>query len=230
MFFFLDDELASESAVLFPNHCLRVLINCGKAWPVSFRNRRCVRGWRSRGQKAARKNYRSVGYPFVDIFNGGTLDGLLAGLAVTIDLAGPNTKIIPGHGPIVDRKAVIAQRDFVLAMRDRMLPLISKGMTFDQVLAANLTAHSGIPVPDGAYPAEHQFCDSNPIHRAAGRQSAAFATASAITTAMPSRFRSFKVSSASPRLSIEDTCPCQNSSARQLRRILGGSWRRTGSE
>jgi glyoxylase-like metal-dependent hydrolase (beta-lactamase superfamily II) len=99
-------------------------------------------------------SYRSVGYPFVDIFNGGTLDGLLAGLAKTIDLAGPNTKIIPGHGPIVDRKAVIAQQEFILAMRDRMLPLISKGMTFDQVLAANLAADSGIPVPDGAYPAE----------------------------------------------------------------------------
>jgi glyoxylase-like metal-dependent hydrolase (beta-lactamase superfamily II) len=98
--------------------------------------------------------YRSVGYPFVDIFNGGTLEGLLAGLGLTIDLAGPNTKIIPGHGPIVDRKAVIAQRDFVLATRDRMLPLIAKGMTFDRVLAANLTANSGIPVPDGAYPAE----------------------------------------------------------------------------
>jgi cyclase len=98
--------------------------------------------------------YRSVGYPFVDVFNGGTLDGLLAGLAATIELAGANTKIIPGHGPIVERKAVIAQRDFVVAMRDRMAPLISKGMTFDQVLAANLTANSGIPVPDGAYPAE----------------------------------------------------------------------------
>ncbi len=98
--------------------------------------------------------YRSVGYPFADIFNGGTLDGLLAGLAVTIDLAGPNTKIVPGHGPIVDRKAVIAQRDFVLATRDRMLPLIAKGMTFEQVLAANLTANSGIPVPERAETAE----------------------------------------------------------------------------
>jgi glyoxylase-like metal-dependent hydrolase (beta-lactamase superfamily II) len=98
--------------------------------------------------------YRSVGYPFVDIFNGGTLEGLLAGLGTTIDLAGPHTKIVPGHGPIVDRKAVIAQRDFVLGIRDRMLPLISKGMTFDQVLAANLTANSGVPVPGGAYPAE----------------------------------------------------------------------------
>jgi cyclase len=95
--------------------------------------------------------YRSIGYPFVDTFSGGTLDGLLAGLAATIDLAGPKTKIIPGHGPIVDRDAVIAQRAFVVAMRDRMLPLISQGMTFEQVLAANLTANSGIPVPEGAY-------------------------------------------------------------------------------
>ena len=98
--------------------------------------------------------YRSVGYPFVDTFNGGTLQGLLAGLAVTIDLAGPKTKIIPGHGPIVDRNAVIAQRDFILATRDRMLPLIAQGMTFEQVLAANLTAGSAIAVPDGAMPAD----------------------------------------------------------------------------
>lgn len=32
--------------------------------------------------------YRSVGYPFVDIFNGGTLEGLLAGLDETIGSRG----------------------------------------------------------------------------------------------------------------------------------------------
>lgn len=98
--------------------------------------------------------FRSVGYPFVDTFNGGTLEGLLAGLAATIDLAGPNTRIIPGHGPIVDRKAVSAQRDFIAAMRARMLPLIAKGMTFDQVLAADLTAGSGIADSAAAEPAD----------------------------------------------------------------------------
>jgi glyoxylase-like metal-dependent hydrolase (beta-lactamase superfamily II) len=46
--------------------------------------------------------YRSIGYPFIDVFNGGTLEGLLTGLNETISLAGPKTKIIPGHGPIVD--------------------------------------------------------------------------------------------------------------------------------
>lgn len=98
--------------------------------------------------------FRSVGYPFVDIANGGTLEGLLAGLDATISLCGPRTKVIPGHGPIVDRNAIIAQRDLVIQTRDRMLPLISKGMTFDQVLAANLTADSQTPVPEGAESAD----------------------------------------------------------------------------
>jgi glyoxylase-like metal-dependent hydrolase (beta-lactamase superfamily II) len=103
--------------------------------------------------------YRSVGYPFIDIFNGGTLDGLLAGLDETIGLAGPKTKIIPGHRPIVDRTAVIAQRDFVLAMRDRMRPLVAQGMTVEQVLAADLTAGAEVSVPPRA-PTAEQFVRS----------------------------------------------------------------------
>lgn len=98
--------------------------------------------------------FRSVGYPFVDIINGGTLEGLLAGLEKTIDLCGPGTKVIPGHGPIVDRNALMAQRDLILSTRDRMLPLIAQGMTFDQVLAARLTADSQTPVPEGAESAD----------------------------------------------------------------------------
>jgi cyclase len=98
--------------------------------------------------------YRSIGFPYADIYNGGTLEGLLAGLSQTIDMAGPSTKIIPGHGPIVDRVAVIAHRDFIVVTRDRMLPLIAKGMTVDQVLAANLTSGYNVEVPERAHTAE----------------------------------------------------------------------------
>jgi len=98
--------------------------------------------------------YRGVGYPRVDLANGGTLDGLLAGLGETIGMAGPKTKIIPGHGPIVDRDAVIAHRDLLLAMRDRMRPLIAQGMTVEQVLAAKLTADTENSIPQGAQTAE----------------------------------------------------------------------------
>jgi cyclase len=98
--------------------------------------------------------YRGIGYPFVDTINGGTLEGLLAGLGETIGLAGPKTKIIPGHGAIVDRNAVVAHRDFILAMRDRMLPLVEQGMTLEQVLAAKLTADTDASVPNGAATSE----------------------------------------------------------------------------
>ena len=59
--------------------------------------------------------YRSVGYPNIDRANGGTLRGMLAGLNAVIDLAGPNTKIIPGHGATVDKTAVAAHRDMIIA-------------------------------------------------------------------------------------------------------------------
>ncbi|MEO6080266.1 MAG: MBL fold metallo-hydrolase [Steroidobacteraceae bacterium] len=98
--------------------------------------------------------YRALGYPRVDLGNGGTLEGLLAGLGETIGLAGPKTRIIPGHGPIVDRNAVIAQRDLVLAMRDRMRPLIAQDMTVEQVLAAKLTADTETSITQGAQTAE----------------------------------------------------------------------------
>src|SRR4029079_2617384 len=59
--------------------------------------------------------YRSVGYPNIDRTNGGSLNGMLDGLGIVAGLAGPNTKIIPGHGPTVDRMAVMAHRDMILA-------------------------------------------------------------------------------------------------------------------
>jgi glyoxylase-like metal-dependent hydrolase (beta-lactamase superfamily II) len=84
--------------------------------------------------------FRSTGYPNIDRINGGSLRGLLDGLGEISALAGPNTKIIPGHGPITDRAAVIAQRDLVLAVRDRVRDLIKQGKTQQDVLAAHVTA------------------------------------------------------------------------------------------
>ena len=84
--------------------------------------------------------YRSVQYPNVDRANGGSLQGLIDGLGSVIGHAGPNTKIIPGHGPTVDRNAVSAHRDMVIAVRDRVSPLVDQGKTEDEVVAAKVTA------------------------------------------------------------------------------------------
>lgn len=83
--------------------------------------------------------YRAVQYPNVDRGNGGSLQGLIDGLGAVIGHAGPNTKIIPGHGPTVDRTAVMAHRDVAIAVRDRVAALVSQGKTEDEVIAAKVT-------------------------------------------------------------------------------------------
>ena len=97
--------------------------------------------------------YRSLGYPFFDKANGGSLNGLIAGLDDVIRLCGPNTKVIPGHGAIVDRNAVAAHRDMLLALRDQVKKLIAEGKSQQDVAAAKITAAWDPKVPGGGTPA-----------------------------------------------------------------------------
>ncbi len=80
--------------------------------------------------------YRSIQFPNIDRANGGSLNGMLDGLKAIVDLAGPTTKIVPGHGPIVDKTAVAAHRDMIIALRDKVARLAQQGMTQEQVVAA----------------------------------------------------------------------------------------------
>jgi len=98
--------------------------------------------------------FRSVGYPVVDIKNGGSLTGILDGLGATIDRAGPNTKIIPGHGPISDRNGLIAQRDLILAVRDKVTALVAQNKTIEEVIAAKPTADFDARIPQSAQTSE----------------------------------------------------------------------------
>jgi cyclase len=84
--------------------------------------------------------FRSLGYPNIDLASGGSLKGVLDGLNQLINAAGPATKIVPGHGEITDKAAVTAHRDMIIAIRDKVAPMIAKGMTVEQVTAAKPTA------------------------------------------------------------------------------------------
>lgn len=84
--------------------------------------------------------FRTEGYPRVDRRGGGSLSGILAGLGETIGLAGPKTKVVPGHGPVTDRSGLIAQRDLLLAVRDKVAPLVAQGKTLEEVIATRPTA------------------------------------------------------------------------------------------
>src|ERR1700685_3385368 len=98
--------------------------------------------------------FRSIQYPNIDRVNGGSLNGMLEGLGVTIGMAGPKTKIIPGHGPTVDRAALTAHRDMILVVRDKVAALVQQGKTVDEVVAAKPTSDYDSIVPNASTTSE----------------------------------------------------------------------------
>ena len=91
--------------------------------------------------------FRSVQFPNIDRANGGGLNGMVNGLGQIIARSGPNTKIIPGHGPTVDRNAVMAHRDMMLAVRERVTKMIKEGKSEAEVVAARPWADFDSKVP-----------------------------------------------------------------------------------
>ena len=84
--------------------------------------------------------FRSVGYPNIDRNNGGSLKGMLEAFNTLIEAAGPNTKVLPGHGDMTNRAAIIAHRDMAVAVRDRVAKLMKDGRTLPEIVATKPTA------------------------------------------------------------------------------------------
>jgi len=85
--------------------------------------------------------YRTTSYPIIDIYNGGSLRGTIAAMDKAIELAGPNTKVIPGHGlEIVGRDEMVEFRDMILDIQGQVLSLILDGKKLEEVMAARPTA------------------------------------------------------------------------------------------
>ena len=92
--------------------------------------------------------YRSIQFPNIDRANGGSLLGLEDGLARVIGLCGPNTRVIPGHGPMVDRSAVSSHRDVILGVQREVADLIEQGKSQDEVIAAKPAAEFDSRIKD----------------------------------------------------------------------------------
>ena len=91
--------------------------------------------------------FRSLGYPNIDRANGGSLPGMLAGIDAAIKLCNATTKVVPGHGEITDRNGLTAHRDMIIAIRDKIAPMVSQGKTLPEVVAAKPTADYDAKVP-----------------------------------------------------------------------------------
>jgi cyclase len=90
--------------------------------------------------------FTTTGYPFIDIANGGSINGIVDSLNRIIEITVPadkqegGTYVIPGHGRLCDEADVVEYRDMVTILRDRIRDLVKKGMTLEQVKAAKPTS------------------------------------------------------------------------------------------
>lgn len=84
-------------------------------------------------------------YPVIDVARGGTINGMLDGLNLLLDLTVPadkqegGTMVIPGHGRLCDEADVVEYRDMVTIVRDRIQDMVDRGMTLAEVQAARPT-------------------------------------------------------------------------------------------
>jgi len=84
--------------------------------------------------------YFSGMYPFVDTSSGGRIDGMVAACDRVLAIAGDDTKIIPGHGPLSNRAELKAWRDMLAAISARIRRMVADGRSVDEIVAANPTA------------------------------------------------------------------------------------------
>ena len=84
--------------------------------------------------------YFSGMYPFVDTSSGGRIDGMVAACDRVLAIAGDDTKIIPGHGPLSSKAELRAWRDMLAAISARIHRMVADGRNVDEIVAANPTA------------------------------------------------------------------------------------------
>ena len=75
-------------------------------------------------------------YPFVDLSSGGSFEGMIAAVNAALPYLNDSTRVIPGHGPLGGKAELLAYRDVLVKIRDRVAALIREGKTREQVIAA----------------------------------------------------------------------------------------------
>jgi glyoxylase-like metal-dependent hydrolase (beta-lactamase superfamily II) len=79
-------------------------------------------------------------YPFVDLSSGGSVSGVIRAADELIALCDEKTVVVPGHGPLADRAALVAYRDMLVGVRHRVAGLIAQELDSAAVVAAKPTA------------------------------------------------------------------------------------------
>ncbi len=78
-------------------------------------------------------------YPFIDVEHGGSLAGMIEATTTIINMSNDNTVIIPGHGFVGDKAALVVYRNMLSDVLARLRKLKAEGKTTDEAVAAKPT-------------------------------------------------------------------------------------------
>jgi cyclase len=85
-------------------------------------------------------------FPVIDVANGGSIQGEIDALNRLLEMMIPpfplrwrdeRTYVVPGHGFVADYGDVVEYRNVVTIVRDRIADMVTRGMTLEQVKAAD---------------------------------------------------------------------------------------------
>lgn len=79
-------------------------------------------------------------YPFIDVSSGGSVEGTIAGCDRALALAGTNTKVIPGHGPLGTVAELRAYRDMLATVSGRVRTQLAAGRSVAEIAASDASA------------------------------------------------------------------------------------------
>jgi cyclase len=76
-------------------------------------------------------------YPYIDPGTGGKITGMIAAADKILSLAGKDTRIVAGHGPLGNKADLTKSRDMLVTSRDRVQKLKSAGKSALEAVAEN---------------------------------------------------------------------------------------------
>jgi cyclase len=110
--------------------------------------------------------FTTTNYPVIDLERGGSYQGLLDAVNRILDMVitvygqEGGTMIIPGHGRLCDAGDLLNYREMATIIRDRIVDMIKKGMTLEQVKAAKPTADYDPLYGSGGFWTTDQFVEA----------------------------------------------------------------------
>jgi glyoxylase-like metal-dependent hydrolase (beta-lactamase superfamily II) len=78
-------------------------------------------------------------YPFFDTSSGGAFRGMIAATGRLLELAGDDTLIVPGHGPLATRSDLVAYREMLIDVEREISGQIAAGRARAEIVASRPT-------------------------------------------------------------------------------------------